>query len=231
MIASDAKTLNQYVSQPRLPETQGNGFCILLDIIDSTTMKSKHTDWKRRFIYFYEAFNSLIDGMAAKLELEHPAVRKFLGDAAFAYLPVSVSDNRPKVIPTSHATNLILSHVQRFERYFRLNREILGIRFRVVLSYVTHIHLVEFPSGSGPVLDALGQGIDFTFRLEKMSSEESPCVNAMFRAGMGTSELLRKWDISRHMATVKGWAAPQPYYLLRWPDIAVAANPELRSLA
>ncbi len=223
--------LSQFMAQPRLPETQGNGFCILLDIIDSTTMKSLHTDWKRRFIYFYEAFNSLIDGIIAKLDLEHPAVRKFLGDAAFAYLPVSLNDNRPKVIPPLRSTKLILSQVERFERYMRENHPVLGIRFRVVLSFVTHIHLVEFPSGSGLVLDALGQGIDFTFRLEKMATEESLCVNALFRAGMESPELFGRWRASRRMAMVRGWAAPQPFYSLRWPDFAETAGTAERSLA
>lgn len=194
-------------------------------------MKSRHHDWKRRFIYFYEAFNSLIDGVSARLEMEHPAVRKFLGDAAFAYLPVSLNDNRPKVIPPLRSIKLILSHVERFERYIRENHAVLGIRFRVVLSYVTHIHLVEFPSGSGPVRDALGQGIDFTFRLEKFATEEAPCVNAMFRAGMESPELVGRWGASRRMAAVKGWAAPQPYYALRWPDLAEAQATEMQAPA
>jgi len=209
--------MRHYLAQASPFECQGHGACLLFDIVDSTGMKARHPDWKRRFVYFYEAFTSLVDSLAAEPVMEDRIVHKFLGDAAFAYLPVSLDDDRAVVAPDARLLSRILDRSRRFVAFFEENAEALDIRLRTVLAYVTHIQLVRIPSGTGAGFDALGQGVDFTFRLEKYSSVDGLCMNAMFFGALAEAGTLGGWRLERCAGSVKGWVEPQRFYRAAWP--------------
>lgn len=99
MIQSSQESLRHYLAQASPFECQGHGACLLFDIVDSTGMKARHPGLEAAVRVFYEAFTGLVDSLAAEPVIEGRIVHKFLGDAAFAYLPVSLDEDRAVVQP------------------------------------------------------------------------------------------------------------------------------------
>lgn len=207
MNTMDRELFNTYLSHEVPGEMATQGYCILFDMEDSTAMKTRHGDWKHRFVFFYEAFCSLIDRICRKEEIDGEPVLKFLGDAAMAYIPCKEADTKRSVG--------FLTAVLEFRQFLFDMHDLLGVRVRTVLTYLDHIQLVEIPRGAGSSRDALGQGIDFTFRLEKFGSADTVCLNEMFRASIGQSRdgCLATIEFLPCRRQVKGWPEPQTFWL------------------
>lgn len=219
MKTMDSELFSTFLGQKPAIDTSSEGYCILFDMEDSTAMKTLHADWKDRFVFFYEAFCSFVDRICRQQNFSHEPILKFLGDAAMAYIPCNKDEGS--------RSQAILGAVQEFRNFLASVHHVLGIRVRTVVTFLDHIQLVDIPRGACGTRDALGQGLDFTFRLEKFGSGDSICLNGMFREQLGPlgGDCLRGYEMLPCRRLVKGWSAPQAFWLAR-PRIISSNVPE-----
>jgi hypothetical protein len=205
------------------------GFCVLFDIIGSTEIKLEYSEsWRKRFIIVYDSFRKLFDAIGKELKtLEadfdiSDCVLKYIGDGLLAYFPIEKScgqcsqSSTPKV---KHA-HCIMDNVLTFLREINSKTDTLGIKLKTVVTYLTDIELVGELDGFKQ-RDALGRGIDFSFRLEKFADATHIVTNKLMETHLLMSVGAEQNWITRNGCLsvpcerfLKGWTTPQGFSLL-----------------
>lgn len=196
------------------------GYCIIVDIKDSTKRKQLHKrEWELHTKSVYRAFLHMIDTIVNNSTKEcgneqlERITQKFTGDGGMAFLKNINTDplNQPLI-----SWNILYNIHQYINDTKDKSEALSALNIRVVITYLTGIYIMKFENFS----DVIGRGIDFSFRIEKYAAPSHIVVNELFYNSV--KEYLKKdknerFDLHEILCnkTIKGWNTKgENFYLL-----------------
>lgn len=176
-------------SLKEINEKTCNGFFILFDIKDSTARKEEYgkvLKWAHQTEKVYVVFKKLCEDIENNGNLDL-VVTKSLGDGFFGFF--KSSDSKGTAInqtPAPGQANIVFEKSLRYREEIHAETELFGnMRLKSVITYLTDIAVIPLEKGNGDEKDALGRGIDFSFRLEKFADATHIVINEMMAKALG----------------------------------------------
>lgn len=189
-------------------------FFIYFDIINSTKRKDDQKYvWVQQTELLYEAVKSLEKYIINflnkyKKKTEIVTVVKTMGDSAYILIKW---DDKNINIDKSTVAKAIFDRVNKFTEIFRDKEDSTdSLRLKTVICYLTDIYLLK--DNKQPV-DALGRGIDFSFRIENFARHTHIITNTMFYKEI-CDLLSKKFNTVEVKREVKGWDGLQSFYAI-----------------
>ena len=205
-----------------------SGFCIIVDIKDSTKRKINIPNWKIHTKTIYNAFLKLIDSItdycnncSNRCELSNKdmvknlekIMCKFTGDGGVAFLLTKNTNNN---ILSWCILNNIYQYINEIKDK-ELNELLDFLNIKFIITYLTEIYI--YSNEENNFKDVMGRGMDFSFRIEKYSAPTHITINKLFFNNI--KEFLKNKNINKNnfsyiqcRKNIKGWNNPQIFYLI-----------------
>ena len=133
-----------------------------------------------------------------KNNLKKGPVIKNIGDSCIAFFPCEKSRDKESAKAISRITEDIFARVMEWRERVHATEDLLELRLKVVLTYLTGIYPLRHKEASteechaeGDIYDMVGRGIDFSFRLERFAGATHVVLNNMFLHGLREAVLGR----------------------------------------
>ena len=207
-------------------KNNNTGFCIILDIKDSTKRKKTINNWELHTKSIYNAFVKFTNYLTqdcdkcnnkCKLESQCPKeidkiMCKFTGDGGVSFLLSKTKNIGPLSWCILHNIYQFINEINDKE----LNELLEFLNIKFVVTYLTGIYLYEADNN---FKDVIGRGMDFSFRIEKYSAPTHIVINRLFYNNI--EEYLKNNDLNilnfisiECKKNIKGWDPAQPFYLI-----------------
>lgn len=212
------------------PDPFTSGICILFDVIGSTRLKKEFPEsWRRRFEDFYKLVDRLAEILSAApiAWMANPVV-KHLGDGVLLFFPIAKTSKKTKGFLQREVAEFVFGELLQFWAYLDAEFDSRRIRVKTVVTALNDIHYFGDKHSSGTsVNDALGRGIDFTFRLEKFGDSGHLVLNDLMYKSISVVQDEKSGYLTikckRH---VKGWDESQEFWIVSRREWLQSAYPE-----
>lgn len=200
-----------------------NGYLLLIDMKDSTSRKKKYErDWMHQTEAFYQIFNEFV----TKIDKDHKDLEliatKFLGDGGMSFFKLSESTHEDaNHMADSKISCELLNKIYSLMRELEDQQDALGaISIRPVITYLSGVYLFDVEVSGHKMMEIIGEGVDFSFRIEKYADTSHVVINKYFFTSIkDIVEKKQDYIVQKCERTIKGWDRPQDFYIITKPGM------------